>query len=294
MIVLALILFLLPALLYAAAWLASWRTASADLAGAPPNRAVPPEPVSAQSAGAASATRLLPLAIVLHGVSLFWPWDSGGFHFGFAKALSGMFWIGLAMVWFEERRAPLQSLRLLLLPLATVAMLLPLAFPGADFGELSHRPLFVPHLLAGTLAYGVLLLGSLNAILMLWAQRDLHHPNRPGQSAWLARIMGGLPPLLVLERVMFQFIWVGFGLLLLTTLSGMLFSEEVFGRPFRLEHKTVFSLLSLAFFGVLLAGRVVRGWRGRIAMRFTLWGFLILLLAYVGTRFVLEVVLDRF
>jgi hypothetical protein len=85
-----------------------------------------------------------------------------------------------------------------------------------------------------------------------------------------------------------------FGLLLLTTLSGMLFSEEVFGRPFRFEHKTVFSLLSLAFFGVLLTGRVVRGWRGRIAMRFTLWGFLILLLAYIGTRFVLEVVLQRY
>jgi ABC-type uncharacterized transport system permease subunit len=99
---------------------------------------------------------------------------------------------------------------------------------------------------------------------------------------------------LVLERVLFRFIWIGFGLLLLTTLSGMLFSEEVFGRPFRFEHKTVFSLLSLAFFGVLLTGRVVRGWRGRIAMRFTLWGFLILLLAYIGTRFVLEVVLQRY
>jgi ABC-type uncharacterized transport system permease subunit len=74
----------------------------------------------------------------------------------------------------------------------------------------------------------------------------------------------------------------------------MLFSEEVFGRPFRIEHKTVFSLLSLMFFGVLLAGRVFRGWRGRIAMRFTLWGFAILLLAYVGTRFVLEVVLQRY
>ena len=73
----------------------------------------------------------------------------------------------------------------------------------------------------------------------------------------------------------------------------MLFSEEVFGRPFRIEHKTVFSLVALAFFAVLLAGRVFRGWRGKIATRFTLGGFAVLLLAYVGTRFVFEVVLPR-
>ena len=99
---------------------------------------------------------------------------------------------------------------------------------------------------------------------------------------------------MVLERVLFHFIGVGFVLLLITTLSGMLFSEQVFGRPFVLEHKTIFSLISLAFFGVLLAGRATRGWRGRIAMRFTIGGFVLLLLAYVGSRFVLEVVLHRF
>jgi ABC-type uncharacterized transport system permease subunit len=282
-----LILFMLPAALYAVAWSAAWQTSARlrpeDARSGPAPAALPPAPQWGLAA-----------AILLHGVSLAWPWDQGGFHFGFAKALSGMLWIGLVMLWMEGRRAPLAAMHLLLLPLAALALILPLAFPGTDFGAVSQRPLFVPHLVMGTLAYGVLMLGALQALLMLWAQRDLQRLDRPRASGLLGRVLGGLPPLLVLERVLFRFIWIGFGLLLLTTLSGMLFSEEVFGRPFRFEHKTVFSLLSLAFFGVLLAGRVVRGWRGRIAMRFTLWGFLILLLAYIGTRFVFEVVLQRY
>jgi ABC-type uncharacterized transport system permease subunit len=76
-------------------------------------------------------------------------------------------------------------------------------------------------------------------------------------------------------------------------LSGVGFSEQLFGRAFKLDHKTIFTMLSWALFGLLLAGRKWRGWRGKTALSFTLTGFATLLLAYVGTRFVLEVVLHR-
>ena len=282
-----LILFCVPAALYGALWLGAWRMASGGpvpaTAGGP---SVPPAEVSARW--------LLPVALVLHGLSLAWPWDQGGFHFGFAKALSATLWIGLVLMWIEGRRVSLDAMRLLVLPLAFFTLLMPLAWPGRLFEAASQKPLFVPHLLAGTLAYGVLLLAALHALLMLWVQRDLHRPlgeaERGAMSRWLSR----MPPLMVLERVLFRFIAIGFVLLLATTATGMLFSEEVFGQPFQLNHKTVFSLVSLAFFGVLLVGRAVRGWRGRIATRFTLGGFAVLLLAYVGTRFVLEVLLGRY
>jgi ABC-type uncharacterized transport system permease subunit len=278
------ILFLLPSLLYGAAALALWRGVRT------------PDPShgagEAERPSRAATLRLMPLALVLHACSLLWPWDAGGFYFGFAKAISAMLWIGLLLLWWQSRRLPVDALRMLILPMAVVGVLLPWAFPGTDLGHPGDRPLFVPHLIAGTLAYGVLLLGALDALLMLSVQRDLHRPLASRASAW-SRWLGQLPPLLALEKVLFQFIGIGFLLLLLTTLSGMLFSEHVFGRPFRFEHKTIFSLLSLGFFGVLLLGRLTRGWRGRIAMRFTLWGFLILLLAYVGSRFVLEVLLQR-
>jgi ABC-type uncharacterized transport system permease subunit len=289
-----LILFAIPAALYGAVWLGAWRAARGlpESVAAPllPARAEAPEGTPAEAA----ARWLLPVAVALHGASLAWPWDRGGFHFGFAKALSATLWVGLALLWLEGRRTSLYALRLLVLPLAIVTLLMPLAWPGRLFVTGEQAPFFLPHLLAGTLAYGVLLLASLHALLMLWVQRDLHRPVGESERGMVARWLARMPPLMVLERVLFRFIWIGFVLLLLTTASGMVFSEEVFGRPFRLEHKTVFSLLSVVFFGVLLAGRAVRGWRGRIATRFTLGGFAVLLLAYVGTRFVLEVVLGRY
>lgn len=264
------VLFLLPALLYAGIWAASWQHRDT-----PARVGVP-----------------LLVALVLHGASLFWPWGQPSFQFGFAKALSATMWIGVALLWLESWRVRVEALRVLVLPLAIAALLLPLAFPGHEFLREATRPLFVPHLVAGTLAYGVLMLAAIHATLMFLAQRDLHQGAR-NQDAPFARLLGRLPPLMALERILFRFIAVGFALLLLTTITGAFFSEQVFGRPLRIEHKTVFSLIALAVFGVLLAGRALRGWRGRIAMNFTLWGFTTLMLAYVGTRFVLEVVLHR-
>ena len=282
-----LILFALPAALYGAIWLGAWRSATGP---ASPRT----EPGAAYGPAEPAARWLLPVAIVLHGASLAWPWDRGGFHYGFAKALSATLWVGLVLLWFEGRRTSLEALRLVVLPLAFVMLLMPLVWPGRLFESAQQAPLFVPHLLAGTLAYGVLLLAALHALLMLWVQRDLQRPMVEVEQGAMARWLGRMPPLMVLERLLFRFIGLGFVLLLATTISGMMFSEEVFGRPFRLEHKTVFSVVSLAFFGVLLAGRAVRGWRGRIATRFTLGGFAVLLLAYVGTRFVFEVMLGRY
>ena len=88
-------------------------------------------------------------------------------------------------------------------------------------------------------------------------------------------------------------LWAGFILLTATLATGVLYSEELFGRAPRFNHKTVFGVLSWIIFAALLGGRHVYGWRGRIAVRWTLAGFLMLLLAYLGSKFVLEVVLQR-
>jgi ABC-type uncharacterized transport system permease subunit len=310
-----LILFALPALLYGAVWFASWRSGfsaesdrafepavtaggAATMAGAGGRGGAPGAPGAdpaatreAHDALASAARWMLPLAVILHGLSLFWPLYEP-FRFGFAKALSATLWIGLALLWFEGLSLRVDALRLLTLPLAIVALLLPLGFPGIDFSTRAHLPLFVPHLIVGTLAYGVLLLAVMHALLMIAVQWDLQRA-AGGDRGPLSRWIDRLPPLMALERLLFRLIGLGFVLLLLTTLSGLLFSERVFGTPLRLDHKTVFSLVALGFFGVLLAGRRVHGWRGRIAMRFTLIGFGLLMLGYIGSRFVLEVVLKR-
>jgi ABC-type uncharacterized transport system permease subunit len=73
----------------------------------------------------------------------------------------------------------------------------------------------------------------------------------------------------------------------------MLFSEELFGQPLKFTHKVVFGILAWCIFAALLTGRQIYGWRGALALRWTLAGFLALVLAYIGSKFVLEIILHR-
>jgi ABC-type uncharacterized transport system permease subunit len=234
------------------------------------------------------------VGLVLHAFGLYETiLGENGWHFGFAPILSATFWIGVVVLWFEGLSARVEALRTIVLPAAAIVVLLPLGFPGIDLGAQATRPLFLPHLLIGTLAYGVLSLAALHAALMALAERALHHGGEEADALPLARFLEDLPPLLVLERILFRFIGLGFALLTLTAFSGVLFSEEIFGQPLRFDHKNVFTLIAWAVFGILLLGRRLWGWRGRTALRLTFGGFALLLLAYVGSRFVLEVILNR-
>ncbi len=135
-------------------------------------------------------------------------------------------------------------------------------------------------------AYSLFTIASLHVLLMALLERRLHHRTLP-------QALRGLPPLLAMETLLFRIIWAGFILLTLTIASGVVFSEELFGRAAKLNHKTVFGVLSWIVFALLLGGRFVYGWRGRVAVRWTLAGFLMLVLAYIGSKFVLEVILGR-
>ena len=264
--ILLVIAHLLPAALYLAAWRAEGR----------------------------SADFLLVAALILHAWVLWQEVPGSGWRLGFAAVLSATVWIGIVVLWLEGLAVRVRGLRLLILPIAALVSVLPLIFPGADVSAQAARPLFVPHLFVGMLAYGVLTLAALHALLMTATERSLHGGGGgPAPDSWFGRFLESLPPLLVLERILFRFIAVGFAFLTLTAISGVLFSEEVFGRPFVADHKSVFSLIAWVVFGVLLVGRWLWGWRGRTALRLTLGGFAFLLLAYVGSRFVLEVILGR-
>jgi ABC-type uncharacterized transport system permease subunit len=215
----------------------------------------------------------------------------GDFRFGFALALSATLWLTVLILWFEGFFVPLRGLLPIVLPLAAAAVILPLLFPGAIIA--ANRTLgFKLHLLAAILAYSLLTIAALHAMLMAALDRELHR-GEGGPRGEPSRLFRHIPPLLAMERLLFRLIGAGFVLLTLTVASGLLFSEYLFGRALRFEHKTVFALAAWLVFGGLLAGRLVFGWRGRVALRWTLAGFAMLLLAYVGSRFVLEVVLGR-
>jgi ABC-type uncharacterized transport system permease subunit len=212
---------------------------------------------------------------------------------GFALVLSATLWVSVGAYWLENRNISLDGLRILVLPSAAVAVLLPLLFPGSVVPLQGKSVLFPWHVAIAILAYSTLTIAAFHAVLMALQESRLHTPPGAAQSGWLDAAIDRLPALLTMERLLFRLIAFGFSLLTLTVLSGIVFSEQLFGIAFRWDHKTVFTLLSWVLFGSLLAGRVWRGWRGKTALRFTLTGFATLLLAYVGSRFVLEVVLHR-
>ena len=227
---------------------------------------------------------LLPLTA--HGVLLYLEmFAHSELRFGFAYALSAMLWLAVLFYWLESFLYDLDALQAPVLALAALSAPLPALFPGYIGAAYAVAFEFRLHLVLAMLAYSLFTIALLHALLMAVLERRLHH--KAGTQAAV------LPPLLTLERLLFRLLGAGFLLLTLTLATGLAFSETLFGRAMRFDHKTIFAVLSWLTFGLLLAGRQLYGWRGRTALRWTLSGFVLLLLAYIGSRFVLEVVLGR-
>ena len=192
------------------------------------------------------AAILLPL--VLHGALLYAEmFAREELRFGFAYALSAMLWLTVLFYWLESFIYDLDALQPPALALAALALPLPLLFPGRIGGAYMASLEFRLHLLLAMLAYSLFTIAILHAVLMAVAERRLHRKE--------GGALGALPPLLTLERLLFRLIGGAFLLLTLTLATGIGFSETLFGRALRFDHKTVFGVLSWLTFGVLLGGR---------------------------------------
>ncbi|MEP6791125.1 MAG: cytochrome c biogenesis protein CcsA [Ramlibacter sp.] len=231
------------------------------------------------------AARLALLAAwLLHGAVLAWGLLGDAPRFGFAPALSVTAWLVLTVYAVERKLFPQMEARWALAGLGSAAVLLALAFPGNTL-HATASPWLPLHWALGIASYGLFAAAVVHAWLMTRAEKEMRQASDPHS---------GLP-LLTLERLTFRFVGAGFVLLSATLLAGLFFTETLYGegRVWKWDHKTVFSVLSWLAFAMLLLGRARFGWRGRKAVRVLYAGSLLLLLAYVGSRFVLEVVLGR-
>ena len=209
----------------------------------------------------------------------------GGFDFGFLGALSTVIWIVVALILLAALFKPLDKLGLVVFPLAAFILLLNLLVPEeARVVRDPSWPMAV-HILSSVLAYGFLNLAAIQAVLL--AVQDWHLRTRHAEGL----LVRALPPLETMEALLFQLIGAGLLLLTVSLATGFLFLENMFAQ--HLAHKTVLSILAWAVFAVLLVGRLRYGWRGQIAIRWTLGGFLSLMLAYFGSKMVLEWILGR-
>ncbi|MFA5170917.1 MAG: cytochrome c biogenesis protein CcsA [Sulfuriferula sp.] len=228
---------------------------------------------------------LLPLVphVMLLGASTVMP---DGVQLGMGNVVSMVVALAILIYWLSSFHSRMEALNAPLAGIAAVVVWLPLWVPSTHLLANTELLAFRMHLLIAILAYSLFTIAALHATLMSVVERRLHHVQD-------TRFTINLPPLLTLESLLFRLLGLGFTLLTLTLVTGVVFSEEIFHKPAEFNHKTIFAVLSWTIYAVLLGGRRLRGWRGKLAVRWTWLGFVMLLLAYVGSRFVLEVVLHR-
>ena len=229
-----------------------------------------------------------PIALVLHGMLLYRRVLPGeGLDLGVANAISMLVWLTVLIYWLAGLAyAGIAGMLGILAPVAFVAVLLQALVPSSHVVNYGGDPFFALHFVIAMLAYSLFFIATIHALVMLAEERWLHRGVMPP-------LLRTLPPLLEMEALLFRILQAAFVLLTFTLVSGVFFSEQLFGRPFKANHKTVFGFISWLIFGALLVGRHVSGWRGRKAVHWTLAGFTALLLAYVGSKVVLELILKR-
>ena len=224
------------------------------------------------------------VALVLHGLSLAAAFvseaDAGqGIRWGFAPVLSLTAWLVLTVHFTETRLVPISGLRRFFALIGAASVLLALMFPG-DVVIVSYSVYAPLHWTLGIAAYALFGVAVVHAAMLDAAERQMRQKAGAG-------LLG--MPLLSLERLTFLFVEAGFVVLTLAILIGLFtMAHWRWG-----DHKTVLSLASWATFAALIIGRRTRGWRGRQATRWVYAGAGLMLLAYVGSRFVFEVVLQR-
>lgn len=227
------------------------------------------------------------LAVILHALSLsdFQGHPGVAINLNFLSALSLVSLLVATTVLLTSLTRPAEKLGVIAFPLAAVMLGLKLAIPE-NIHTVSERswPMTL-HILSSLTAYSFLNIAAIQAVLLAfqdWALRS-HHPE--------GRLVRSLPSLQGMETLLFQLIGAGLIFLTLSLTSGFVFLDNMFAQ--HLAHKTVLSILAWLVFAGLMLGRRHFGWRGQMAVRWTLGGFLSLMLAYFGSKMVLELILGR-
>jgi len=221
-------------------------------------------------------------ALIFHGILAFrLIVREQGFDLGFFNIGIGIFFTINLILLLSSLKKPLTPLFLPWFLLTAIGLGISIALDRPTASE--HIPLNIGlHIIASILAYSLLTIASLQALALALQNWLLRHKHLGG---WLTT----LPPLQIMESLLFELIWAGFAFLSLSLISGALFYEDIQAQ--HLAHKIFFSCLGWLFYATLLWGHHKRGWRGNTAVRWTLGGFAALVVAFWGTKLVLQFIL---
>ncbi len=210
--------------------------------------------------------------------------DNQGFSFGFFNTASLVAMIVVLLLLLATLNKPVEKLGIVLFPIAALMLGLELNLDEKPHSLQTYNWEMGTHILTSIIAFSLLNIAALQAILLAFQDQQLksHPPKRYVQS---------LPPLQTMESLLFQMLGAGLFFLTISLLSGFIFIEDLFAQ--HLVHKTVLSILAWIIFSGLILGRIRYGWRGQTAIKWTISGFVLLLLAYFGSKLVLEIILHR-
>jgi len=223
-------------------------------------------------------------AVLVHGIHVLGLiHTTEGIQLGFFQVSSLIFWVICTVLVVSSLQLPVQNLFALLFPLSALGILCSILFQSRFVPE-QHISLQIGwHILLSILAYSVLTIATVQALALALQDNLLRKKHFQGP-------LRVLPPLQTMEALLFEMLWAGTVLLTLSLVTGFLFFENI--REQHLSHKMAFSTLAWLIYAILLWGRAREGWRGRKAIHWTLGGFAALMLAYFGSKFVLELLLS--
>ena len=207
-----------------------------------------------------------------------------GFDVGFFNIISIIGWLVALIVLITSFFQPIQQLLLVLYPIAAITIPLEQLFPSDRILDQSLPMGLRIHILLSISAYSLLMIGTLQALLLALQDKFI-------KSKQISKIIDILPPLQIMEQLLILIIVIGFFLLSLSLTTGIMFIDNLFEQ--HLIHKTTLSILAWVIYAILLWGHWSLGWRGRRITRWILVGFIVLILAYTGSKFVLELILQR-
>ena len=225
-------------------------------------------------------------AVIFHAALLQADLFHAGLNLGITNAASLVAWAVALLYLLAVIVQPVETLGVLIFPVTATAVLVEWLWPARHLSLPEASVAQTAHIIISLLAYSLLCIAMVQSLALGLQERALHNRRAGG-------FVRALPPLETMEHLLFRLIAVGFLLLTFTLISGVFFSDEIFGKPLRFTHHIVLSLIGWSVFGVLIYGRWRYGWRGRMAVGWTVAGFMLLVLGYFGSKFVFEVLLGR-
>lgn len=209
--------------------------------------------------------------------------------FGLALALSITLFACILILFVETFFSKIGNLLIFILPIGAVTALLPILMPGTPLGPETASFPFRMHLLLAILSYSLMTLALVQSLLLVALQNWLRNGGISKSQDGESGLLENMPSVLDMEKALFRLIWAGFIALTAAIVFGMIYTQGIYGSALRFDHKTVTTCLAWIIFGVLLWGHHFRGWRGRLAARWVVIGFCMLMVAYIGVRLVIEV-----